>query len=267
MQIDWITVVAQVVNFLILVWLLQHFLYGPVVRAMDRRERHIGERLEEAAEKERAAEEGKAAYEREKQDLEHKRDELLEQARQDAEARRKELEEDARQAADALRSELHEHVEQERERFLRDLRQHIAERFEDLARQALTSLADAKLEQQIAETFCRQIDALDAQAREEISESALQADQRLAILSSHPLPADVRRSLTRRLHETFGDELEVVYRQNDSLTCGLELNAGSHSVFWSLDAFLDDFEARMTETLNEMAARIQPAQNAGGTAS
>ena len=38
MQIDWFTLLAQIVNFLLLVWLLKHFLYGRVVRAMDERE-------------------------------------------------------------------------------------------------------------------------------------------------------------------------------------------------------------------------------------
>ena len=37
MQIDWITVAAQIVNFLVLVWILQRLLYRPVTRAMARR--------------------------------------------------------------------------------------------------------------------------------------------------------------------------------------------------------------------------------------
>ena len=48
MQIDWFTVVAQIVNFLTLVGLLKKFLYGPIIRAMDDRERRIASRLEEA---------------------------------------------------------------------------------------------------------------------------------------------------------------------------------------------------------------------------
>ena len=58
MQIDWFTVVAQIVNFLILVWLLKKFLYGPIIRAMDDRERRIASRLEEANARERQAQEG-----------------------------------------------------------------------------------------------------------------------------------------------------------------------------------------------------------------
>ena len=51
MLIDWFTVVAQIVNFLILVALLKHFLYGPLVRAIDAREERIAARLAEAERK------------------------------------------------------------------------------------------------------------------------------------------------------------------------------------------------------------------------
>ena len=48
MQIDWLTVAAQIVNFLVLVWLLQRFLYRPITEAMARREERIESRLSEA---------------------------------------------------------------------------------------------------------------------------------------------------------------------------------------------------------------------------
>ena len=41
MLIDWFTVAAQAINFLILVLLLRRFLYGPIVKAMDDREAAI----------------------------------------------------------------------------------------------------------------------------------------------------------------------------------------------------------------------------------
>ncbi|MBT5110502.1 MAG: F0F1 ATP synthase subunit B, partial [Rhodospirillaceae bacterium] len=49
MGIDWITVAAQVVNFLILVWLLKRFLYRPITDAIAARETHIASRVSEAA--------------------------------------------------------------------------------------------------------------------------------------------------------------------------------------------------------------------------
>jgi F-type H+-transporting ATPase subunit b len=63
MQIDWLTVIAQIVNFLILVWLLKRFLYHPVITAMDRREQRIAERLQLAEQREQAAIESRQDYE------------------------------------------------------------------------------------------------------------------------------------------------------------------------------------------------------------
>ena len=50
MQIDWVTVVAQMINFLVLVYLLKRFLYGPIVKAMERREHAIAEQQQQVQE-------------------------------------------------------------------------------------------------------------------------------------------------------------------------------------------------------------------------
>ena len=48
MQIDYFTIIAQIINFLILVFLLRHFLYRPVITAMDEREQKMVSRLKDA---------------------------------------------------------------------------------------------------------------------------------------------------------------------------------------------------------------------------
>ena len=51
MQIDWFTFIAELINFLVLMVLLKRFLYGPIIKAMDRRERKITASLLEATQK------------------------------------------------------------------------------------------------------------------------------------------------------------------------------------------------------------------------
>ena len=55
MLIDWFTVGAQVVNFLILVWLLKRFLYRPILDAIDAREKRIARVLADTDAKKAAA--------------------------------------------------------------------------------------------------------------------------------------------------------------------------------------------------------------------
>ncbi len=258
MQIDWITVAAQIVNFLILVWLLQRFLYAPVIGAMERREAHIAERLEEADERLEAADRKAEAYEQKDRELEGRRQELLQQARKDAESYRERMLAEAREEVDEERRQVQVQIRRERREVLHDLRRRVAEQIQALARRVLGDLADRGLEEQIAAVFAQRVTALEEYERREITESALAQDGRLTVRSSTDLPADARRRLTRALHEVFGDELDVAYGKSTDLTWGIELRAGGRSVLWSLDSYLEDFEDRMSKRLEEMAASLQP---------
>ena len=62
MLIDWFTVIAQIINFLVLVALLKRFLYGRIIKAMDQREEKIAFRLADAERKRNEAEQEAQAY-------------------------------------------------------------------------------------------------------------------------------------------------------------------------------------------------------------
>ncbi|HEY4789048.1 MAG TPA: hypothetical protein VIH57_23530, partial [Bacteroidales bacterium] len=68
MLIDWFTVAAQLINFLVLVWLLKRFLYKPVLKAIDEREKRIVMQLQEAENK-------KAEADREREEFQRKNNE------------------------------------------------------------------------------------------------------------------------------------------------------------------------------------------------
>ena len=84
MQIDWITVAAQIANFLVLVWLLQRFLYQPITQAMTRREKEIEDRLAEAKDARQAAEEEAEKLRARQAELDSEKDQILEDAKQEA---------------------------------------------------------------------------------------------------------------------------------------------------------------------------------------
>ncbi|MBL8296436.1 MAG: hypothetical protein JNN08_31615, partial [Bryobacterales bacterium] len=122
MLIDWFTVGAQIVNFLVLVWLLKKFLYGPIVHAVDEREGRIAGRLAEAKEKEEQAAQERAQYEAKIQELEATHESMLAQMRAEVERNQSELIEKARARVQALETEWQEEVDRERREFLAGLR-------------------------------------------------------------------------------------------------------------------------------------------------
>ena len=58
MLINWFTVLAQAINFLILVWLLKRFLYKPILHAIDEREKGIATQLADVEAKKAVAQKG-----------------------------------------------------------------------------------------------------------------------------------------------------------------------------------------------------------------
>ena len=145
MPIDWFTVAAQAVNFLILLALLRRFLYRPVLEAMDRREARIAERLQEAAEHREVARREQERLAAERAELEGSRTELLQSAREEGEHLRREAIAAARLEAErrseAWRAELHRQEEQ----LVADLVAAMAERVLHGLADGLEQLAGADL--------------------------------------------------------------------------------------------------------------------------
>src|SRR5271170_2717853 len=103
MLINWFTVGAQILNFLILVWLLKHFLYKPILGAIDAREKRIAAELADADAKKAEAQKERDDFQAKNKAFDEQRAALLAKAEGDAKAERERLLGDARKEGDALR--------------------------------------------------------------------------------------------------------------------------------------------------------------------
>src|SRR5512141_1356348 len=102
MLIDWFTVGAQALNFLILVWLLKRFLYKPILHAIDAREKRIAAELADADAKKAEAQKERDEFQKKNETFDQQRAALLSKATDEAKAEGQRLIEEARKAADAL---------------------------------------------------------------------------------------------------------------------------------------------------------------------
>lgn len=250
MELDWVTVSAQVVNFLALIWLLKRFLYAPIVNAMDRREQRIAERLDEAAAREGEAQQAAREHREALESLDGRRDELLAEAREAAEDERKRLLDKARAEIDEVRAAWRHEVEGEKREFLGALRRETADAVEAIARRALRELAGVELESSIVRELVGRLDGLDARQRE-----ALAAGGAVRVASAYELDPGARSRITRAVHKSLSEDIAVDYEQDPELVCGIELTSEGRRVGFSVADFLDDLDARFDEALSPAAAK------------
>ncbi|QBQ55320.1 F0F1 ATP synthase subunit B [Nitrosococcus wardiae] len=246
MQIDWITVSAQIVNFLVLVYLLKRFLYQPVITAMEQRQQRIANRLQKAEQREQEAGQEAQHYREKAQNLEQQRDELIAKAKEEAEAQRQHLLNEAREEVATARKEWLQQVEREKQEFLKALKKQTGETMVKTTRAALADLADTTLEQQMVGIFLTRLESLDEADRQALKETP----GALRITTSFELSQNLRDKVTEAVHEHLMPHTDIHYTQSPELLCGIELNTEGRKISWTLAEYLDALENQMTTVLD-----------------
>lgn len=263
MAVDGLTVAAQVANFLILVWLLKHFLYQRVIDAMDRRQQQIELARQEAQALSDQAQQEAARFRHRSQELEAQRESMLAAASAEADRVRQERQVALRDEIEATRRTWLGQVEREREAFLEGVRDQAATRFLALARRSLADLANADLEAQMVTTFLARLNG----GRDElaaIAASCRDSGEPVLVASGFDLAPELKDRLTHALlGELGGDDLTIAYQVSPDISCGLELSGGGRSVLWSLDGYLDSLETRLSAMLDENGAAVRPDGDIG----
>jgi F-type H+-transporting ATPase subunit b len=244
MLIDWFTVVAQCVNFLVLVWLLKRYLYGPVLAAIDARERRLALTIADAAANKAAAEQERAAFAAKNAALDGERTGLRKQAATAAEAERVRLVAQAHAEADALR------VAQATA--LRDEQAHLNQRVAGLvtqevlaiARKVLGDLADASLEERMVARFTQRLRTLDGPAKQSLS-AALASPSDVTIRSAFDLSDAQRTLIQNAVDQEFAAAITLRFETAADALCGVELTAGGQQLAWSVTEYLGVLERKM----------------------
>lgn len=255
MQLDWFTVGAQLVNFAVLVWLLRRFLYGPVVKAMDAREKGIRVRTQEAEEGRLAAQRELQTYQDRLAEIQAQREALLAESEDAAEARRHELIGEARQQVDETRGQWLAAIGQEQEAFLREMTGRTARYVCRAVRQVLADLADADLEQRAVEAFLRHLGRLSDEERKALVDALRQGGSEARVTSAFAIPEDARGRLKAELERVAGFRLTLRFETSPEMVAGIALNASGHKVSWSIEAYLGSMEEDLSRVLAEEITR------------
>jgi len=157
MQINWFTVIAQIVNFLILVWLLKRFLYKPILKAIDERERKIESQLKDADDRESNAKMEQDEFKKKNEEFAQGKKERMDKAVAETNVERDKLMEDARNEAAELRIKLQKSLSEMQENLNRDIAQKTQQEVFAIARKTLADLASQSLEEQSTSLFIKRI--------------------------------------------------------------------------------------------------------------
>jgi F-type H+-transporting ATPase subunit b len=251
MLIDWFTVGAQALNFLILVWLMKRFLYQPILHAIDAREQRIANELADADAKKIEAQKERDEFQHKNEEFDQQRTALLGKAMDEAKAERQRLLDEARTAADALSAKRQETLRSEAQNLNQAINRRTQQEVFAMVRKALTDLATTSLEERLGEVFTRRLRQMDGQAKAGFGDALKNASEPALVRSAFDLPAEQRAAIQNALNETFSAEIHVRFETAPDLVSGIELTTNGQKVAWSIAGYLASLEKGVGELLKE----------------
>ena len=251
MLIDWFTVGAQALNFIILVWLLKRYLYKPILDAVDAREKRIAAELADADAKKADAQKERDEFEHKNEEFDRQRAALLSKATQEANAERQRLLDDARNAADALAGKRQEALRSDAINLNQVIRRRTQQEVFAIARKVLADLASASLEECMIEVFARRLQSMDGKAKEGLGKVLKAGSEPVVVRSVFELPEAQRSALQKVLSQTFSADIQVQFETAPDLVGGIELTASGQKIAWSIADYLASLEKNVGELLKE----------------
>jgi F-type H+-transporting ATPase subunit b len=249
MLIDWFTVIAQVVNFLILVWLMKRFLYAPILKAIDAREKRIAAELADAEAKKSEARRECEEFKRKNEELDQQHQSLLSQAVMDVQTEKQRLLEDARKEAEDFRARQQDALISDCNNLKEGIVRRIREEVFAIARKTLGDLASESLEEHMIEAFLRRCRVLTDDEKNGL-QSAFKAAAGPAIVRSvFPLSMEQRNTLERMAKEILDCCCPFHFETSPDSVSGIELSVNGYEVAWNIEEYLQTLENNVVELL------------------
>jgi F-type H+-transporting ATPase subunit b len=249
--LDWFTIIAQIINFLILLYLLRRFLYRPILDTMQAREDRIAALLEEAELKRKEAEQERQHFEMKNQEFQENYDQRQREMELSLDDWRKDAYRAARKEVDDTLNDWYKTVEEDKETFITSLNQFAVRQTYSIARRAIGDLGGVDLESQLVRTFLDNLKRQQLDFDNLSNGSGHDENSLLKLRSAFDLPAALQEQLLERLQSHFGKKINLQFETVPSLISGIELVWDSgYTAAWNLRRYLETLQDDLDQQVN-----------------
>ncbi len=236
MELNWSTFLLEILNFLVLLWILKRFLYKPVLDVIARRRSAIEESLASAQ-----------AIQAEATSLQHRYESRLSQWNEEREAAREALRHEIAEERERLLAKLEQELERERERARvlneklqadcqRKYQETCLEQGARFVSRLLSDLAGPELEDRLFDLALQQMDTLPEERLHAIRMACEEAPEAAAITTAYSLKQERRQRLEEKLGGLLGMPVACRFTEDPALLAGLRVTLGP----WIFHANLQD---------------------------
>ena len=251
MNINWFTVIAQVLNFFILVWLLKRYLYKPILQAVDDREKKITAQLNDAEAKKAEAKKEQDEFKKKNEEFDNQKKELMDKVIADSNEERQKLLEEAKKQAEALSGKLAKASEEAQENLNHELAEKTQKEVFAITRKALADIASLSLEEQSVNTFIKRLNESKDEEKKQFTEAFKSNSNAILVRSAFELSAKQQGEVNEAVDVILGTKTQLQFKTMPELISGIELTTNGYKLAWSFSEYLNSLEKSISEKMKE----------------
>lgn len=260
MPFDWFTIVAQCINFIVLLWLLKRFLYRPILNGLDAREQRLKNVLEQANDKKAKAERLMDEFQHKQQELQQMRDSMLKKAYEEASEERQCLFDSAQKAADDMLRKRLLALQQELQDLQHDVLNRNVEEVYATSAKILTELAGTELQQAMLDKFLTRLEALPEEQKATLLNALEKANNSVLLRSAFEFSEQDKNKISQAFQTLFAmQDMPVpvfTFKLIPELAAGLELSVSGWKLAWSINHYMQSLQASVHDNI-----QLAPLQN------
>ncbi len=245
MNISWFEIIAQIINFFIILFLLQKLLYKPILNVMAARQERIQKSQIEADEKMDEAEKLMNQYNKKMADIQKEKQDIMDGARKEAEEKKEALLENYRQEAESKRNAYLKEIDDEKERFIANLRKKLGSGAVAIASHIVSTVSSKDLDKEVFQRFVANLKDLG----QEIPNMESLDEETIDIYSARELSDDEKKTVEDVLNKQIQHIQQIEYRIDPDLIVGYEMHLQTYTVHASVKNYLDEIEQDIIKNL------------------
>lgn len=256
MEIDLFTLAAQIINLIILLFLLRKFLYLPVLKAVEARQKLIADELKsaETARKQAQKEEEKCLAKM--REIEAQKQDIMAKVQQEAQQLASKLTDDANAQYKQYQKRLKDKLTAEQKNFDVMVQNLVIEHFNKFADSALKQLAGTDLNELVVRKFEHRLSELSEGEKQAFADAY--NHKKIVFVKSADVLSDERKAnLEDVLKNTLRlpDKIKFEYGIDKELIGGLCVQADEQMIAWSLQSYLQAFKNNLNNEVSQMLNR------------
>lgn len=247
MQINWFTVIAQILNFLVLVWLMKRYLYKPILNAIDDREKKIAGQLAEAKTKKDEAKAEQDEFNKKNEVFDQQKKDMMDKATAEAGAQSQKLLEEAKNNAKTLQDKLEKAAKDQQADLNHQMEQKTEQDVFAITKKVLADLADVDFEEQSVNVFIKRISNIKEDEKDLFKKALHSGSGPIQVQSAFDLPEKQQTEIKSVVTKMLGTKPSFEFKTSPALLGGIELTTNGYKLAWSIAGYMNSFEKSIAE--------------------